>query len=354
MNHSEYGKRLKLAGLLLALTLAVVGIAAAIVAFGALPNRAYAQDETPTRPPTPTPKPECKFLVGTKTSRGKLRTLPMQFNGAQGSSDFNPVKPDEDGRFEAVNIYGSAPCHWTATPNVDWITLRQSTGAVPPDQVHENLTFAINGEAARKLPRGTHKGQINFSVAAGELGPVSTLYVELYLLGPCQLAVPDDFLRFDLQAGDDPTAAPPLPIVISNPVLQSGDCVWQASANQEWLRVTPGQGRLPGGESRSLHINPTGAVNVLEPRDADYNFSVQFTTENGISRAVSGALHIEPAPCRLENWPWRRMNLRLPGRRAGRSPPIPSGCGSATPADGLATGTPPTAGISTLRSSAEH
>ena len=224
----------------------------------------------------------------------------MEFAGAQGSDDFRPVEPDADGRFAAVNIYGSAPCHWTATPNVDWITLQQSSGIVAPDQVHENLLFRINSAAARKLPSGTHKGQINFSVAAGDLGPVSTLYIDLYLLGPCQFAVQTDFLRFDLQAGDDPGAAPPQPIVIGNTIQQAGDCVWQASPNKEWLRVTPSRGRLTGGQSNSLSISPTGAVSALQPRDADYAFSVQFTTENGISRSVSGALHIEPAPCRLE------------------------------------------------------
>ena len=306
MHHSEHANGLLLAGLLLMLAVAGGIAAAAILLPGPTQNRAYAQQATntppppPTSTPRPTPVPQCEFLVGTSGIRGKLRTSPMEFAGAQGSDDFRPVEPDADGHFAAVNIYGSAPCHWTATPNVDWITLHQSSGIVHPDQAHENLRFRINSAAARKLPPGTHKGQINFSVAAGDLGPVSTLYIDLYLLGPCQFAVQTDFLRFDMQAGDDPDAVPPLPIVISNTVQQAGDCIWQASPSKEWLRVTPGRGRLAGGQSNSLSINPTGAVSALQPRDTDYAFSVQFTTENGISRSVSGALHIEPAPCRLE------------------------------------------------------
>lgn len=301
MNHSGYGKRLKLAGLLLALAVVAVIIAAAIALSDALHSPAYAQDptQTPTRTPKPTPVPQCEFLVSTSDNRGKWSTRPMQFTGAQGATHFSPVE-EADGQFDAVNIYGDAPCHWKATSSVDWITLRQATGTVPPDQVHEGLRFQIDGEVARHLPRGTHKGQVNFTVAAGDPGPGSTLYVELYLLGPCELTAQADFLTFDLDAGDEPDAAPALPIVISNPILQSGDCVWRANPSAEWLRVTPSRGTLPGGESVSISVKPTGAVSGLTPRDNDYNFSIQFTTENGISKSVSGALHIEPAPCQLE------------------------------------------------------
>ena len=312
MNHGRtgYGKRLTLAGLLLlALALAIGGVGAAAFALsGALDNRAYAQDgtttpsPTPTRTPKPTPVPECEFLVGTSSIRGKLRTSPMQFRGAHGSTDFSPVE-DEDGLFDAVNIYGDAPCHWTATPNVNWIKLNNAStsGTVQPDQSSEDLRFEIDSEVARKLPSGTHKGLINFSVASGEPGPGRTLYVELYILAPCALAVQtdNDFLRFEMQAGDDPDEVRPLNITISN-AHQAGDCIWEADPSAEWLRATPSAGRLPGGRSVVLRIKPTGAVSQLEPKDADNNFTVAFTTENGISKSVKGALRIEPSPCRLE------------------------------------------------------
>lgn len=308
MNHggSGYGKRLKLAALLLALALAIGGITATAIALsGALDNRAYAQSppspQTGLTPPTtPTPVPVCEFLVGTKGIRGKLRTSPMQFTGAHGSNDFSPVKT-EDGQFDAVNIYGTAPCDWRAEPNVDWISLNTSSGRVQPDQYTENILFGIDGDAARKLPPGMHKGQINFSVSSGDLGPVSTLYVELYLLAPCELTVQtdSDFLRFEMQAGDNPDEVTPGLITISN-ARQAGDCVWKVRPSKEWLRATPSEGRLRGGGSTSLRINPTGAVTQLRPADTDYDFSVNFTTENGISETVKGALRIKPQPCRLE------------------------------------------------------
>lgn len=312
MNHGEsgYGKRLTLAGLLLlAMALAIGGVGAAAFALSAaLDNRAYAQDgtttpsPTPTRTPKPTPVPKCDFLVGTSSIRGKLRTSPMQFRGAHGSTDFSPVE-DGDGLFDAVNIYGDAPCHWTATPNVNWIKLNNAStgGTVQPDQSSEDLRFEIDSEVARKLPSGTHKGLINFSVASGEPGPGRTLYVELYILAPCALAVQtdNDFLRFEMQAGDDPDEVRPLNITISN-AHQAGDCIWEARPSAEWLRATPSAGRLAGGGSVVLRIKPTGAVSQLEPKDADNNFTVAFTTENGISKSVKGALRIEPSPCRLE------------------------------------------------------
>lgn len=321
MNHggSGYGKRLKLAALLLALALAIGGITATAIALsGALDNRAYAQGPpalpdartppaTPTPTPRPTPVPKCEFLVGTHSNRGKLMHRPMQFSGAQGSSDFSPLE-SEDGQFDAVNIYGDAVCQWAALPNVDWIKLNNSSssGIVQPDQSTENLRFEINSEVARKLPPGTHKGLINFSVASGDPGPGRILYVELYILAPCQLTVQtdSDFLRFEMQAGDNPNEVPPGSITISN-AYQAGDCIWRArpradSLRGEWLRVTPSEGRLAGGRTVSLRINPTGAVSKLEPADTDYDFSVDFTTENGLSESVEGALRIEPAPCRLE------------------------------------------------------
>ena len=314
MNHGGYAYGLKAVGLMLLALVVAGGIGAAAFALsGALDNRAYAQDATPTPvptatpAPTPTPVPVCEFLVGTSSNRGKLSTRPMQFTGAQGSSDFNPVEP-EDGRFDAVNIYGTALCQWTATPNMDWIKLNNSSssGIVQPDQAAEGLRFGINSEVARKLPPGTHKGLINFSVASGDPGPGRILYVELYILAPCQLTVQtdSDFMRFEMQAGDDHREVPPGAITISN-AYQAGDCIWRArprtgSLSAEWLRVTPSEGRLVGGDSVSLRINPTGAVSKLDPADADYDFSVDFTTENGISESVKGALRIEPAPCRLE------------------------------------------------------
>ena len=301
-----YGKGLAWAGLLvLALALAIGGVGAAAFALsGALDNRAYAQDETPTltatptRTPKPTPVPKCDFLVGTSSSRGKVRSNPMQFSGAHGSSDFRPVESD-DGQFDAVNFDGTATCHWTATPNVDWIDLQRATGTVPADQSHDNLRFQIDSDEARKLPPGRHKGQIAFSVSSGDLGPFSTLYVELYLLAPCDLTVHNDFLRFEMQEGDDPAEMEPLTITISN-ALQAGDCVWEAEPSKAWLRVKPSAGRLTSGQSYSLHLNPTGAVSQLDPGDNDYDFSLDFTTENGISESVKGALRIEPSPCRLE------------------------------------------------------
>ena len=308
MNHGEsgYGKRLTLAGLLLlALALAIGGVGAAAFALSAaLDNRAYAQDgtttpsPTPTRTPKPTPVPKCDFLVGTSSIRGKQSGTPMQFSGAHGSSDFRPVESD-DGQFDAVNFHGTAPCHWTATPNVDWIDLQRANGTVPADQSHDNLRFQIDSAAARKLPPGTHQGQIAFSVSSGDLGPFSTLYVELYLLAPCDLTVHNDFLRFEMQEGDDPAEVEPLTVTISN-ALQAGDCVWEAEPSKDWLRVKPSAGRLAGGQSYSLHLNPTGGVSQLDPGDNDYDFSLDFTTENGISETVKGALRIEPSPCRLE------------------------------------------------------
>ena len=319
MNHggSGYGKRLKLAALLLALALAIGGITATAIALsGALDNRAYAQSppspqdaltRTLTPTPRPTPVPKCEFLVGTHSNRGKIINRPMQFSGAQGSSDFSPLER-EDGQFDAVNIYGDALCQWAALPNVDWIKLNNSSssGIVQPDQSTENLRFEINSEVARKLPPGTYKGLINFSVASGDPGPGRILYVELYILAPCQLTVQTDadFLRFEMQAGDNHNEVPPGSITISN-AYQAGDCIWRArpradSLRGEWLRVTPSEGRLRGGQTVSLRINPTGAVSKLEPADTDYDFSVDFTTENGLSESVEGALRIEPAPCRLE------------------------------------------------------
>ena len=316
MNHggSGYGKRLKLAALLLALALAIGGITATAIALsGALDNRAYAQsppspprDQTPPATPTPTPRPtpvpKCEFLVGTHSNRGKIINRPMQFSGAQGSSDFSPLER-EDGQFDAVNIYGDAVCQWAALPNVDWIKLNNSSssGIVQPDQSTENLRFEINSEVARKLPPGTYKGLINFSVASGDPGPGRVLYVELYILAPCQLTVQtdSDFLRFEMQAGDNPNEVPPGSITISN-AYQAGDCIWRARASEDWLRAMPSEGRLRGGQTVSLRINPTGAVSKLDPKDADYDFSVDFTTENGLSESVEGALRIEPAPCRLE------------------------------------------------------
>ena len=314
MNYGGYGKRLTLAALLL-LALAVsggIGVAAFALS-GALDNRAYAQSPpspqtgltppaTPTPVPTATPVPKCDFLVGTNSNRGKVINRPMQFTGAQGSSDFSPVQA-EDGQFDAVNIYGDAICQWAALPNVDWIKLNNSSsgGIVQPDQSTEGLRFEINSEVARKLPPGTHKGLINFSVASGDPGPGRILYVELYILAPCQLTVQtdSDFLRFEMQAGDNHNEVPPGYITISN-ALQAGDCIWRARPSEEWLRVTRSEGRLDGGQTVSLRVNPTGAVSKLEPKDADYDFTVDFTTENGLSESVEGALRIEPAPCRLE------------------------------------------------------
>ena len=285
--------------------LAVIAMMAAFTALSPTLQWTARAQGPPTMPPVPTNTPEptrtpkppmCQFLIATGANgAGRGRHNPMQFTGTVAKSDFRPVNPAIDGSFDAVNVYGTAECRWTATPNVPWISMYQNSGTVPPDDVHEGVHFTIN-DRARELPAGHHQAVIRFQVAAGKIGGPNSLYVNLHVREPCRFHVENTYLRYSMKQGQDPSSIEPLTITISNRD-NAGDCTWQLSPDVKWLSVEPSNGVLPGGRQQFLSVRVNDGASTLPARNG-HQANIRFSGEL-INSSIGGQLDIEPPPCNL-------------------------------------------------------
>ncbi len=255
--------------------LAVIAMMAAFTALSpTLQRTAQAQPELPTVAPTNTPKPPtrtprptdvpvCEFLIGLDSSNvGRSANNAMQFTTAQGSSIANGstgmVKA-----FHAVNLYGDAPCNWSAKPDYDWITLAISGGRLGAGEIQEDIRIEIHDNASRLRP-GKYSNVIRFQVQEGEIKVSNSLYVELTVLAPCDFSVAEDYLIFELQQGADFSAVEEKVIPIANRA-GAGDCEWKANPERHWLSVNPRSGTLTGGGHGQVTVRIDESVKDLLP-----------------------------------------------------------------------------------------
>ena len=276
--------------------LAVIGTMAAFIALSPV-LRSDAQVEAQEPRPTRTPKPPiCKLVLATTSGNpGRYSDNPMRFAGTVNTSDFRPDVIGRDGIFDLSNLYGKADCHWTARTNMDWITMRQTSGTIPAGREQADMEFTIN-DNARTRPRGSHRGRIDFSVSSGEIKGSSTLYIELLVLEPCRFEAEDTYLHFTMKQGQDPRSLEPQRITVRN-LINSGDCRWELDHDARWLSVEPRSGKLRGGESDVLEAQVSDGASTLPARDG-HGVNIRFLG-GLINDLVGGQLDIEPPPCEL-------------------------------------------------------
>ena len=220
----------------------------------------------------------------------------MLFTGTVGKSDSGPVRPGVDGEFDAVNVNGDAECRWSASVNVNWIDLEQSSGTLPAGDVQESVQFRIN-DRARELTVGHHLAIISFRIGSGEIYGPESLYIDLRVLEPCRFDVEASYLHYKMKQGQVANSIEPQRIVIKNGD-HAGDCRWELDPGVQWLSIEPSSGILKAGVKQILQATVNDGANTLPPRDG-HGTTIRFMGEL-INKSIGAQLDIEPPPCHLQ------------------------------------------------------
>lgn len=140
-----------------------------------------------------------------------------------------------------INITGAPEQSWTATVDHDFVQLSATSGSVP-------VTLDVNIDKT-KLVLGTQSALILFADTAGLYERAVLVTVKLTL---SSFSVTPTTVTFNFGEGD------PTPFAS---VLPKGDAgqTWVASANQDWVTMTPATGQINVGFR--LSVDPTKLVN---------------------------------------------------------------------------------------------
>ena len=251
----------------------------------------------PTATPRPTPAPECQFLVVTgRDNFGKRSDKPMVFRGTVGRTDFKPDGPEMGGVFTASNVYGNAPCSWSAETNRPWLSIGRSGGTIPAGDADEDIQISINDRVREIQQTGAYTGIIKFN-APGARDPSRTLYIRLDVLASCRFNNDVRILTYEMDEGNDTSVLEKQSIVIRNEEY-SGDCDWEASSNQPWVNIVPTKGTLTAGSQAWLEVTITDGIEAYGP--GNHNANIEFQGPLFQPSVTSIRMNVIPPPCNLQ------------------------------------------------------
>ena len=251
----------------------------------------------PTATPRPTPAPECQFLVVTgRDNFGKRSDKPMVFRGTVGRTDFKPDGPETGGVFTASNVYGNAPCSWSAETNRPWLSIGRSGGTIPAGDADEDIQISINDRVREIQQTGAYTGIIKFN-APGARDPSRTLYIRLDVLASCRFNNDIRILTYEMDEGNDTSVLEKQSIVIRNEEY-SGDCDWEASSNQPWVNIVPTKGTLTAGSQAWLEVTITDGIEAYGP--GNHNANIEFQGPLFQPSVTSIRMNVIPPPCDLQ------------------------------------------------------
>ena len=138
---------------------------------------------------------------------------------------------------QAINIFntGNTDLNWTASEDVDWLSLSGNSGLVEPVAGQKDtlgITFYTQG-----LEAGEYHGYITIS---GGPGVTEVVAVRLTVKAMATLSVRPYSLMIDAEKGAPPTGSK---ITISN--SGSGPLSWKITEAPAWLYVTTMSGAIP-------------------------------------------------------------------------------------------------------------
>ncbi|OPY70634.1 MAG: hypothetical protein A4E57_00478 [Syntrophorhabdaceae bacterium PtaU1.Bin034] len=187
---------------------------------------------------------------------------------------------------------GTLSCDWTAAKQQNWVSLSGTSGSLAPG-ASTTVTVSINS-SANSLGAGSYSDSVNFNWNTGS----TTRSVGLTVIPlPAGLTVtPSSGL-----ASSGYTGGPFSPSSISYTLRNTGSTSinWTAAKGQNWVSLSPTNGTLTAGASRTVTASINSSANSLGA--GSYSDTVTFTnTTNHIgdtTRPVS--LTVTPAPCPL-------------------------------------------------------
>jgi len=193
---------------------------------------------------------------------------------------------------------GSSQCSamsWSATKDCNWVDVTPSSGSVPGGQSN-SVTVRINSNA-NSLSPGTHTCTVNFRNDTNHCGDDSRT-VTLVVGDPACLQIsPSGGLD---AAGCE--GGPFDPNAIAYTLTNTGSPLcpavsWSASADCNWVTISPSSGSVSGGQSASVTVRINSNANALA--SGDHSGTVTFSADRQIcgppTRSV--ALTVVPGPC---------------------------------------------------------
>lgn len=176
--------------------------------------------------------------------------------------------------FTIANI-GTGQLNWTASSDVTWLTLNQSSGS---GDTEISVTPSIGG-----LSPGTHVGQI--TVADGN-GNQQVVRAVLQLRQPPTMIVDGTYLVFNGLSGQENPS--PQNVTVRNGGM--GDFDWLASETSQWLAVNPSQGSAPA--SVGVEVDTTN----LDPGARQGNIMVTSPTALNSPQEIDVRLFLQQGP----------------------------------------------------------
>ncbi len=180
---------------------------------------------------------------------------------------------------------GGAPLTWTASADVNWVSLSAGSGTIQPGQ-STVLSVAINA-AASALGSGGYIGRIAFentSVAAGSPQYPAVAFRELSL--DVNAPPPNMTVSSGGFTASGPQGGPFTPTSQTYTLTNSGGQLlgWSANVASPWVSLSSPGGTLNPGASTSVTVALTSAANTLTP--GTHTDVVVFTnTTNGAGNA---------------------------------------------------------------------
>ena len=221
-----------------------------------------------------------------------LVTLTVTATGSSVFLNTNPALPSFTGtvggsnpapQTMALSSSGSA-LSWTATDNLAWLSLSQTSGSTPA-----SLTMSVSTAG---LAAGTYNGLIIFTAPNATNSPQ---YVPVTLTVTASTATPTiglspGSLSFSgTVGGANPSAQP---ITVSN--TGGGTLSWSASDNANWLTLSPPTGTNAGTINASVNLSGlaagtyTGTVTVSGTGAATKTVLVTLTITSGSTTPAIG------------------------------------------------------------------
>ncbi len=164
-----------------------------------------------------------------------------------------------------VGNNGNTVLNWTASADVNWITLSEASGSTQPSTV-SSINIGVNLEG---LSPGTHTGKVNI---AADTGAAEAVEINLTVIPTPVLSITPSSLQFSSEQGSIPSSQD---IAIQN--TGGGDLNWTAQADSTWIKLSKNTGSVTPGDTDTLKIS----ADMTSLKEGTYTDSITIAGEEG-------------------------------------------------------------------------
>lgn len=215
----------------------------------------------------------CAFLslVCLAHSSGILTLSPDEdfaVSGPQGGP-FSPLTKTYE-----ISNSGDAVIYWGTEADAAWITMEPDWGKLSPGQ-STTVTVTVTAEA-NTLPSGVHTQTLSFLDLSNNTQLSRHLVLAVSAIPVFHVLPDEDFVISGSQGG------PFSPLTTIYELSNSGteEILWDTEADADWIMMAPDSGKLSPGESASITITASEAINSLAPGNYIQSLSFFDITNN--------------------------------------------------------------------------